>query len=511
MHTPGKSATARNPLQTASAPHVPRRAYQRLRVHRRMLPLLAALTLLAGLLVSGAAYVGIRVALPGSVPDAVANELGLALLLISLLMTALAVLCGALFSGAPSSAALAKLDLRLNEVAGHAADLEQLVRAQVGRSQRQSRLARQVNECARELNTLMEVVEQGQEALGDAAGETWASLSQPGQALDPATVTRMAQQSAVISGRIGAASEDARERCRHLIGMMNQVIAEGRVLGDEGHGLEERANALRTAIERVEVTLGAKVVDRQYDLPGHPFARRLRRTSRRLKGAVNATYAPANAVRTGWSAAPDVAGPRSGNITADSPGAPLGFGGSQDVPRSEWLSSLFSPLPARPLAVGDTMLPPLSQPIAPPPPPHGDQTRHASGSFASQPDGRLSSYFADSHAGMSLPGISSPGPLPSFADASLPNRPSLFGGPSGIPLFSDSGQGDGWMSGQRQRMDTPSSRPAAPQQPLSQDPSSPDSQRPQWPLDGTRLPLPQSDSQQTNPSRDIPPMSRLND
>ena len=308
MHTPSKTATMRDPLRTASTPCVPRRAYSRLRIRRRLLPLLAGLTLTSGLALAAIAYAGMRAYAP-------ANEMGIVLLLVTLLETALAVFCGLRFSGAPSNATLDRLDARLNDVASSAADLEQLVRAQVGRSQRQERLARQVSDSTREFNTLMEAVEQGQAALRETSSEIWAGMSQPGQALDPATATRLARQSAIIAGRIGAATEDSRERCRYLIGMMNQVIAEGRVLGDEGRVLEARANALRTSIERVEITLGAKVVCRQYDLPGNPFARR-RRASRQLSDlASNGT--PSGAYpRAGWQPA--------FNPSASQPAAPNG-------------------------------------------------------------------------------------------------------------------------------------------------------------------------------------------
>ena len=350
MHTSARSATARDPMRTASTPNVPRRAYQRLRMHRRMLPLLAALTLLTGLLVSGAAYLELRSGASSPAQTTAANELALVLLLITFLMTLLALLCGALLSGAPSSATLAKLDLRLNEVANHAADLEQVVRAQVGRSQRQARLAHQVSECTRELNTLMEVVEQGQAALQESAGEIWAGMSQPGQMLDSARANRLARQSAVVAGRIGSATEDARERFRYLIGMMNHVIAEGRVLGDEGRRLEERANALRLAIERVEMALGAKVVDRQYDLPGHPFARRLRHASRQPDGAPHEAAVQPPAVHPQTGHLPALAGERFARITTP-PGSSTNQptnGANHMWLSGQWPAASPSPLPPLP-------------------------------------------------------------------------------------------------------------------------------------------------------------------
>jgi hypothetical protein len=400
-----------------------------------------------------------------------ANTLGLALLAASALLALLALLVGLRFAGTLSNAALAKLDDRLNDVATHAADLEQMVRTQVSRAQRQERLARQITDCSRDLNTLMDAVEQGQAALRESASEIWAGMSLPGQLLDPATATRLARQSAIVAGRIGSATEDARERYRILSCMMNQVIAEGRVLGDEGRVVEDRANRLRQAIERVEMALGAKVVGRQYDLPGHPFARRLRRPSRRLSGPYQGTpshpqgrrRSPASPYPPTVASGPAMPYPRpSTNTAADiykqnaasaikldpaTPTIPSAWTGASSTnpanpgPRgAQWPTSGTPGDPSHPR-------PPLrqmdsSRPFGPPPlTPHtpqgplhqpgaSDGSRPGSGPLWSQSGLRPASYSGGALPGLSLPGISLPAdPIDLSALRPGPPGPQIPGQP----------------------------------------------------------------------------------
>lgn len=223
-------------------------------------------------------------AVPLATVLAPATRLALLLAIICVLLDASAVVGGLLFFAPLSSTLLRKLDRELTDVATYASELEHLSRSQVARTQRQERMARQTHEVTRHLDDILDALEQGQAALRDSTSEIWAGMSQPGQALEPTDATRLARQAAITAGRIGAATEDARDRCRNLVALMNQVIAEGRVLNQSGQQVEDRAAALRQAIEQVEMTLGAQVVARQYGLgiEGLPFGRHLSGVSRRI-------------------------------------------------------------------------------------------------------------------------------------------------------------------------------------------------------------------------------------
>lgn len=205
---------------------------------------------------SGKVVGALETAQPLDAVTAPATKLGAALLLAVLLVALLALLVTRALSGALSGGAMETLGRQLGGVDGNAADLHRLSRRQRERAHRQERSARQVSEIARELDALLEALGTGQQALGDTASEIWAGISQPGFALTSDAALRLARQAAVTAGRIGAATTDARERCRQLVGMMNQLVAEGRMLADDGFATGECAANVGAAIAQMQATLG---------------------------------------------------------------------------------------------------------------------------------------------------------------------------------------------------------------------------------------------------------------
>jgi hypothetical protein len=157
---------------------------------------------------------------------------------------------------------LDSLDARLTLVADAAADLEYLAHGQVERAERQNRMAQQVGEEARRLDTLASALVQRQSELRDAAGAIWAEMSHPGAQPDGEAALRLARQTAVVSGQMGTDAGDARLHCRQLVSLMNHVTAEGDALGATGARMREHARELRGAVEQVEVTVGERLLPR---------------------------------------------------------------------------------------------------------------------------------------------------------------------------------------------------------------------------------------------------------
>ncbi|MGH2487366.1 MAG: Cache 3/Cache 2 fusion domain-containing protein, partial [Ktedonobacterales bacterium] len=188
--------------------------------------------------------------------------LAVILLFIGLLMALVGVAMGLWAYGSSAGKMLDSLDARLTRVADSAADREYLTRGQVERVERQRRMARQVGEEARRLDTLAGALVQSQSALRDAAGAIWAEMSQPGAQPDGEAALRLARQTAVVSGQMGIDAGDARLHCRQLVTLMNHVTAEGDALGATGARMREHALALRGAVEQVELTVGERLLPR---------------------------------------------------------------------------------------------------------------------------------------------------------------------------------------------------------------------------------------------------------
>ena len=188
--------------------------------------------------------------------------LAVILLFIGLLMALVGVAMGLWAYGSSAGKMLDSLDTRLTRVADSAADLEYLARGQVERVERQNRMAQQVGEEARRLDTLAGALVQRQAELRDAAGAIWAEMSHPGAQPDGEAALRMARQTAVVSGQMGTDAGDARLHCRQLVTLMNHVTAEGEALGATGARMREHALDLRGAVEQVEVTVGERLLPR---------------------------------------------------------------------------------------------------------------------------------------------------------------------------------------------------------------------------------------------------------
>lgn len=230
-------------------------------------------------------YVGaLSVAAPLDAVTAPATQLAVMLLIAGLLLALMSLVAGFWFFGTHANRTFGALDLHLHAVADAAAELERLAQLQATRAGRQDRVAQQVSEQIRALDAMAEVMEQGRAALRDTSGEVWAEMSQPGALPNPGNAVRLAQQAAVSAAQVGSAAEDARDLCRHLVGLMNHVIAEGAIVGDGGLEMESRAKDLRVAIEAVEMTVGERLLQRSLIL------RRMRAVSERVRRYLPAPF-----------------------------------------------------------------------------------------------------------------------------------------------------------------------------------------------------------------------------
>lgn len=240
-------------------------------------------------------YVGaLSVARPLDTVTAPAVQLAVLLLIAGLLLTLVSVVAGFWFFGLLANRTLGKLDLRLHSVAVATSELERLAQLQATRAGRQELVARQVSEQIRSLDAMAEVMEHGHASLRDASGDVWAEMSQPGAHPNPATAIQLAQRAAVSAAQVGSAAEDARGLCRQLVGLMNHVIAEGAIVGDDALEMESRAKDLRIAMEGVETTVGERLLQRS------PILRRVRAVSERVRRFLPAPFsteppAPASA------------------------------------------------------------------------------------------------------------------------------------------------------------------------------------------------------------------------
>ncbi len=217
-------------------------------------------------------FVGaLGVGTPLDVVVAPALQLAVILLLAGLLVALIAAAIGLRVFGSLSNQLLRSLDTQLNDTANAAGALEHVAQQQVARSGRQGRLAHSISEQARSLDTLADVVERGRDTLGQSAGEIWAEMSQPGAAPDAMALMHQARQAAVVATRVGEAAEEVRAQCRRLVRMMNQVIAESEGVEAGGREVMACTRDLRAAVERVEVTLGERLIQRRSEMASLPL------------------------------------------------------------------------------------------------------------------------------------------------------------------------------------------------------------------------------------------------
>jgi hypothetical protein len=209
------------------------------------------------------AFIGaLGVGQPQSAVLAPAAQFSIVLLFVGLLVTLVVLAAGIWTYNVLSGEMLDALHLRLNHLATVAAELEHAATTQVVAARRQERMARQISDGARDIDTLVHSMNQGHATMHDSATGIWAEMSQPGAAPDPVTAMRLARQAVVMAARIGVAAEDARSRCNHVVRLMNQVIAEGHVLSGHGHETERRAAELRGVVEQIERALGEPLAPR---------------------------------------------------------------------------------------------------------------------------------------------------------------------------------------------------------------------------------------------------------
>ncbi|MGH2514780.1 MAG: hypothetical protein ACRDHP_03915, partial [Ktedonobacterales bacterium] len=240
----------------------------------------------------------VSAALPLDTVLAPTVQLSVMLLLVGALLALVSLASGTWIYGARVESVLDRLDGRLNRLADAAADVEHLAHAQVDRSSRQSSVARQIAEQVRALDSMAQVMEQGHAALRDSTTEIWAEISQPGLAPDIALATRLAQQTAVASARVGSAAEDARDLCRQLVAQMNHIAAAAGMVTDGGHALEQRAQDLRACVEGVEVTLGERLRKRMVG-SSLPLIRQVRAASQHLRWLLPAWAVPVTDLHAG--------------------------------------------------------------------------------------------------------------------------------------------------------------------------------------------------------------------
>lgn len=245
------------------------------------------------------AFVGaVSAALPLDVILAPTVQLSVVLLMVGALLALVSLAAGIWVYGARVETVLDHLDSRLNRLADAAGNLEHLAHRQVDHSARQSSLARQIAEQVRALDAMAQVMEQGHATLRDSTSEIWAEISQPGIAPGLTAAGRLAQQTAVVSARVGSAAEDARDLCRQLVVQMNHIVAEAGIVTDSGRALEQRAQDLRTCVEGVEMTLGERLCQRMFG-SSLPMIRHVRAASQHLRGLLPGWAATANGAPTG--------------------------------------------------------------------------------------------------------------------------------------------------------------------------------------------------------------------
>ena len=211
------------------------------------------------------------------------KQLAIVLLLMGLLVGLVALVVGTWLASRTPNRLLTQLDSQLDMMAGAATELGRLAHQQQFRLQRQQRTARQVGEHARQLEALASEMDNGQTALQQTTTAIWAEMSQPGIATNAAVALRLAREAAVRASEVGTTGDETRTHARQVIMLMNQVIAEGRALAQEGQEAESHANELAATLDRMETDLGEQLTPRRYDLGSTPLIRRLTDASHRIR------------------------------------------------------------------------------------------------------------------------------------------------------------------------------------------------------------------------------------
>lgn len=211
------------------------------------------------------------------------KQLAIMLLLMGLLVGLVALVAGTWLAGRFPNRLLWQLDSQLDVMARASIELGRLAHQQRLRLQRQQRTARQVGEHAHRLESLASTMDDGQTALHQTTTAIWEEMSQPGVAINAATALRLAREAAIRASEVGTAGDETRAHARQVIALMNQVIADGRALAQEGQEATSHANALAATLDRMETDLGEQLAPRRYDLGSAPLIRRITEMSHRLR------------------------------------------------------------------------------------------------------------------------------------------------------------------------------------------------------------------------------------
>jgi hypothetical protein len=257
------------------------------------------------------------------------KQLAILLLMAGLLVGLIVVAVGMWLVDQFPNRLLRQLDGQLDMMAHAAVELGRLAHQQQFRLHHQQRAARQVGEHAMKLESLASEMDDGQEALHQTSTAIWEEMSQPGVALNAATALRLAREAAVRASEVGMAGDATRAHARQVIMLMNQVIAEGRALAQEGQEAESHANELAATLDRMETDLGEHLTPHRYDLGSAPLIRHITDASDRLRQMLQAVEGAATNPRKRATGQPPhrTGGPRgaagdglSGLSLGDEPG-----------------------------------------------------------------------------------------------------------------------------------------------------------------------------------------------
>lgn len=216
------------------------------------------------------------------------KQLAILLLMAGLLVGLIVVVVGMWLVDQFPNRLLRQLDGQLDMMAHAAVELGRLAHQQQFRLHHQQRAARQVGEHAMKLESLASEMDDGQQALHQTTTAIWEEMSQPGIAINAATALRLAREAAVRASEVGMAGDATRAHARQVITLMNQVIAEGRALAQEGQEAETHANELATTLDHMETDLGEHLAPHRYDLGSAPLIRRITDASDRLRHLLQA-------------------------------------------------------------------------------------------------------------------------------------------------------------------------------------------------------------------------------
>lgn len=232
------------------------------------------------------------------------TQLAILLLLMGMLAGLIALVAGTWLAGRFPNRLLRQLDGQLDTMARAGVELGRLAHQQQVRLQRQQRAARQVGDHALKLESLASEMDNGQVALHQTTTAIWEEMSQPGIAINAATALRLAREAAVRASEVGIAGDATRTHARQVVTLMNQVIAEGRALAQEGQEAEVHANELAATLERMETDLGEQLAPHRYDLGSAPLIRRITNASHRLRQMLQPEEGGSTIPRNGASGRP---------------------------------------------------------------------------------------------------------------------------------------------------------------------------------------------------------------